>query len=306
MLVGSQAVAQQDTTPPMMIAFAISPITFDTGPADVILHACVTARDDLSGMFPGAGIAVSRPSTGVGLDVRTIPLDPDGSGCVDLTARHFLPYGTYDIQINFHDNVGNQIIYRTGPVVGFQDTVDLCATGFTCTVVDRSEGGSGDADLDGVPDDADNCPTVYNPNQTDRDHDGIGDACDPFPDNPDNDQAQCDADLGQCHTGLATASADLATCRGNALLQDADADGVPDPLDKCANTPAGVEADDAGCSQAQFCARFDATTRDGARACKRADWKNDEPLMKRPTEADCTVDKGAPGPEDDRCVPAPG
>ena len=35
-----------------------------------------------------------------------------------------------------------------------------------------------DADLDGVPDDADNCPNVANPDQLDLDRDQLGDACD--------------------------------------------------------------------------------------------------------------------------------
>ncbi|PYQ54058.1 MAG: hypothetical protein DMF78_07550 [Acidobacteria bacterium] len=40
-----------------------------------------------------------------------------------------------------------------------------------------------DADGDGVPDAADNCPLVSNPDQLDTDGDGVGDACDPDDDN---------------------------------------------------------------------------------------------------------------------------
>ncbi|MBM3881420.1 MAG: hypothetical protein FJ387_17125 [Verrucomicrobia bacterium] len=39
-----------------------------------------------------------------------------------------------------------------------------------------------DSDSDGVPDEADNCPTVFNPDQADIDGEGIGDACDDFVD----------------------------------------------------------------------------------------------------------------------------
>src|SRR5262249_32137760 len=42
----------------------------------------------------------------------------------------------------------------------------------------------GDLDGDGVPDPADNCPTVANPNQADTDRDRAGDACDCAPTDP--------------------------------------------------------------------------------------------------------------------------
>ena len=36
-----------------------------------------------------------------------------------------------------------------------------------------------DADMDGISDDIDNCPTTFNPSQTNHDGDAMGDACDP-------------------------------------------------------------------------------------------------------------------------------
>ena len=50
-----------------------------------------------------------------------------------------------------------------------------------------SDGGTNpenDRDMDGIPDDLDNCPDVYNPGQEDTDGDGRGDACDDCPTTP--------------------------------------------------------------------------------------------------------------------------
>jgi cysteine-rich repeat protein len=93
-----------------------------------------------------------------------------------------------------------------------------------------------------------------------------------------------------------------SSCRPEALCSDADGDGVPDAVDRCVTTSPGQPVDDGGCSIAEFCGAFDATTRDGARVCRRADWRNDEPLM-GPRDRDCTVAGGAAGRGDDTCVP---
>lgn len=61
------------------------------------------------------------------------------------------------------------------------------------------------------------------------------------------------------------------------ILGDPDGDGVANLLDRCAKTPAGASVDERGCSQAQFCARFDPSSGAGASACRRADWREDEP-----------------------------
>lgn len=90
-----------------------------------------------------------------------------------------------------------------------------------------------------------------------------------------------------------------------AALADEDEDGV---LDACPGTLASESVDQQGCSQAAFCAAFDATTKAGTKACQRADWRNDEPVMKlgkRAGEIDCVVDKGGKGSADDLCVVAP-
>jgi len=73
--------------------------------------------------------------------------------------------------------------------------------------------GSADADGDGVPEAADNCPGTSNPDQADSDGDGIGDACD----------------------------------------ADADNDGVADANDVCPASPGGALVNGAGCCVTQIC-----------------------------------------------------
>jgi hypothetical protein len=96
---------------------------------------------------------------------------------------------------------------------------------------------------------------------------------------------QCENDLADAQSQVATLTAELA-----AATADADGDGVRDGADACADTPAGAVVDARGCSQAQFCAAIDASTKTGRTICKKSDWNNDEPLMKK-KQADCRWNK---------------
>src|SRR5207237_10847755 len=84
--------------------------------------------------------------------------------------------------------------------------------------------GLADTDGDGIPDVADDCPTVADPEQRDGDHDGVGDACQggPLPDT--------DGD------GIPDASDDCPTVP-NPDQADRDGDGVGDECDDCPDAP---------------------------------------------------------------------
>jgi len=101
---------------------------------------------------------------------------------------------------------------------------------------------SADADGDGVPDVADNCPTTPNPDQANSDvtpagNDGLGDACDNCDLVYNPDQADTDGD------GVGDVC-DL--CPGFNDNLDADSDGVPDGCDNCPNAANSNQADTDG------------------------------------------------------------
>ncbi len=129
-------------------------------------------------------------------------------------------------------------------------------------VVDGDVFNRQDSDGDGIFNPRDNCPHTANPEQVDTDADGEGDLCDFYPESADH-LAQCEIELESAladnvalTNDLSSLASDLVTCsteksaldsqlfllerKINELeaLIDTDADGVPDAVDRCPNTPA--------------------------------------------------------------------
>jgi hypothetical protein len=246
----------------------------------VTLTTCYTAVDDLSGI---AGYGYNEVnSDDPNFPAASLVLGSGPQPCFDSVVPQFTPYGLFRI-LGFSgtDQAGNGA--RFGHPLDPRIDDDLYAIG-PCEIENRSGGGLPDADGDGIPDDADNCPDDPNADQADADLDLIGDVCDPYPDEPDHAKAQC--------------FDDLAACESVPTFVDGDGDGEEDSTDWCPNT--GVAAvDAAGCSLAQFCAAIDTSTSVGTRTCKASDWRNDEPIT---TPKDCAVLKQGRG-EPSVCVP---
>ena len=103
----------------------------------------------------------------------------------------------------------------------------------------------GDADGDGIPDAADNCPLIFNPvrpmdsgRQPDQDSDGIGDACD---DCPTNAAQECEHPTATDIDGDGIPN-EVDNCpeRANPDQADADRDGVGNACDACSYANPGA------------------------------------------------------------------
>jgi len=138
-----------------------------------------------------------------------------------------------------------------------------------------------DADGDGLPDTADNCPALANPEQSDQDTDGLGDVCDPYPNDSDNLGACLGANSNFLLQIQMLQSENMTLANENAVLSienlklrflvlDDDKDGIYNTFDTCQNSPQSTGVDSTGCTQKQFCA-----TRTIRAKCTAADWKND-------------------------------
>ena len=108
----------------------------------------------------------------------------------------------------------------------------------------------GDTDSDGICDDDDNCPNIPNSGQEDGDLDLIGDICDPFPERPDHDLAQCEDDLdicsddlGVCQVDLSQTDLDLAQCNSDMGQCTADLSQCEGDYSQCSSDLAQCDGD---------------------------------------------------------------
>lgn len=149
-----------------------------------------------------AGGCGSTPAPRAGFVTPDTPYDPDSTGMDQLEAAQDLPFvdkwGQWDLPGGpdivkpdwGHLDQGeppDSVI--PGDVTEDSPDVDCCPEEL-------------DTDLDGVPDKADNCPTVANGGQEDLDGDALGDACDDD-DDADGvaDGLDCDPRNGAVHPG---------------------------------------------------------------------------------------------------------
>ena len=146
-----------------------------------------------------------------------------------------------------------------------------------------------DKDLDGIPDEQDNCQDLANPMQEDRDKDGIGDACDNCPDvanrlqqdsngdgtGDDCEPTGCDPQLGdrdqdrigdRCDNCISTPNPEQEDEDGDGIgdacdncprvanpkQEDRDKDGVGDACDRCPEDPNKTEPGPTGCGNPDF------------------------------------------------------
>ena len=126
-----------------------------------------------------------------------------------------------------------------------------------------------DADADGVPDIADDCPLVADPDQLDTDGDGSGDLCDncPLQSNPDQRDLDrdgagdaCDGDRdGDAVANAVDACPDAYVPGRNvaAILAgggpDTDGDGIADDCDACPHDPVNDVDHDGRCGDTDNC-----------------------------------------------------
>jgi uncharacterized protein (TIGR03382 family) len=234
------------------------------------------------GNCTGCGCPQCTHSASAGCDARTEQFGADCSGLVNKTWK--LPsvpacgHGPYNTGSYFNDRTywsevprasaqrGDAFVYRSGgsghiflfesfTPGGSAYAYECKGCSFGCTynirpttgyVVRRRNAMAADKDTDGdgVPDSADNCPSIANPAQQDTNKDGKGDACDG---DDDGDGIADGSDNCPLAKNVDQADADRDGI-GDACDLDDDNDGIPDIKDSCrlVKNPAQLDTDKDG------------------------------------------------------------
>src|SRR5687768_16208358 len=100
----------EDTTPPLLVNFSITPVLFDTTTQDATVSFCVTATDDLSGVGD-VGVRADSPSSMPISGFFGISLNFQGSNNATICGSAVIPVGSpleiEPLLITLTDRVGN-------------------------------------------------------------------------------------------------------------------------------------------------------------------------------------------------------
>jgi hypothetical protein len=163
---------------------------------------------------------------------------------------HLVPGLSYRFSSDLHGGNVAQIVSVSEPCAVNPDAIQLesinlatVTINFSCTEPVT------DSDMDGLPDEVDNCPLTYNPDQMDFDLDGSGDACDDDKDGDDVGNL-----IDNCPLTVNPLQEDLdGDGYGDACDDDIDGDTVSDQVDNCPATPNLAQHDQDSDGQGDAC-----------------------------------------------------
>ena len=136
----------QDTTPPVLLDFSISPVLFDTSAQDATVSFCVTATDDLSGVG-NVGVRADSPSSTPISGFFGISLNFQGANNATVCGSAVIPVGSpFEVEpllITLTDRVGNTRLVGnpSNPICAlglYGQCENLCDLGLPCVVENRS------------------------------------------------------------------------------------------------------------------------------------------------------------------------